>query len=87
MFSLEMAWYFVSLSSSRKHPNVAWCAAGDVPILIMDLESCVTAQSKAPTTYVVIMRRRTRFMTGLAQGCDGVSARVFWMSASPAWSG
>lgn len=31
--------------------------------------------------HVVIMRRCTCLVTGLAQGCDLVSAWVFWMSA------
>lgn len=55
-----------------------------VPVLIMESEFSITTQSDAVANYVVIMRRRTHLMTGLAQGRDGVSARVFWMSALPA---
>lgn len=55
-----------------------------VPVLIMESESSVTTQSEAVANYVVIMRRRTHLMTGLAQGPDGVSAQVFWMNALPA---
>lgn len=45
------------------------------------------SQCKALTTYVVIMRRRTHLMTGLAQRCDAVSALLFWMSALAVWWG
>lgn len=57
-----------------------------VPVLIMESECSVTTQSEAVANYVVITRRRTHLVTGLAQGRDAVSARVFWMSALPARS-
>lgn len=88
MFSLESGRYSVSLFS--KHNKTSKCLLGapqaTVPVLIMESESSVTTQSEAVANYVVIMRRRTHLMTGLAQGRDGVSARVFWMSALPARS-
>lgn len=79
---------FVLFASSKNTFKCCFiCAAGDLPVLIIEWESCNTAQCKALTTYVVIMRRHAHLMTGLAQGCDGVSAWVFWMSAPAVWWG
>lgn len=49
---------------------------GAVPVLLMESESSVATQSEAVANYVVIMRRCTHLLTGIAQGCDGVSALV-----------
>lgn len=89
MFSLESCRYFVSLF--LKHYKTSKCLLGapqaTVPVLIMESKSGIGTRSEAVANYVVIMRRHTHLMTGLAQGRDGVSARVFWMSALPAQSG
>lgn len=57
---------------------------GGVPVLLMESEYSVATQSEAVANYVVTTRRRTYLLTGLAQGRDGVSALVCWMTALPA---